>query len=521
MSQPIDAGSVLGGRYQVTELVLTSADGDLVLDGIDQVLNRPVSILLGSAANSSQLTASARDIANGVRYAAMQVLDLGISAGRTYLVTNLADAADLLDLVIQTDAPYVEPFFTDTLGSEIFGVSRSTEPQTYADDAEYYEDLDAQEEGRPAMLDRLPEINLNERIAGIKGRFGRGRGAAAPAAEDAAAVSTPASAAPLPQELEQTGKTSTVLPPAPSAPPKVQRIPAPTASPAASQRPAGAAAPRQAPVAEPVVTSTAALAAAAQSRGSAIGEDGQRNASTFPAAARGYSEAEEPYADYEEDESGEGGSKTMRLLVGALLCVVLVVAVVFAFNMLGPKAPGPVASATPASTEAGSPSGEGSDTPTPLAKPSISGVTRLVPDSPGLNAETDGTLSRLTDGNPATIYRSYSYSTPEFGGLASNMILVVELKKPATVTQIELAGLNGSGGAFEIRVGKTDDFSASTEVSSGSFTGPSITVPVPSGDNADKKVEYVFVNVTELPRLASGGNNSRPYGLQIGEIKVS
>ena len=63
MSQPIDAGAMLGGRYQVTELVLTSADGDQVLSGIDQVLNRPVSILVGSTgagARGPHLRAHAR-----------------------------------------------------------------------------------------------------------------------------------------------------------------------------------------------------------------------------------------------------------------------------------------------------------------------------------------------------------------------------------------------------------------------------------------------------------------------------
>src|SRR6185312_10623492 len=178
----------LGGRYQVTESVLTSADGDQVLSGIDQVLNRPVSILVGSTANASQLATSAREIATGERYAAVQVLDLGISEGNTYLVTNLAEPADLLDLVVQADSPYVEPFYTDTLGTEIFGVSRSSEPASYDDDAEYYEDQRAQEQQRPAMLDRLPEISLNEKLNNIKGRFTRGKQvppAAAPVAPHA------------------------------------------------------------------------------------------------------------------------------------------------------------------------------------------------------------------------------------------------------------------------------------------------------------------------------------------------
>jgi hypothetical protein len=79
VSQPIDVGSVLSGRYQVTESVLTTAEGDLVLGGIDQVLNRSVSIVVASATNSSQLATSAREIAMGERQANVQVLDLGIT----------------------------------------------------------------------------------------------------------------------------------------------------------------------------------------------------------------------------------------------------------------------------------------------------------------------------------------------------------------------------------------------------------------------------------------------------------
>ena len=101
MSQPIDVGSVLSGRYQVTETVLSSAEGDLVLGGIDQVLNRSVSIMVASTDNSSQLAASAREIAMGERASNVQVLDLGITdANQTYLVANVARSSDLLDLVL-------------------------------------------------------------------------------------------------------------------------------------------------------------------------------------------------------------------------------------------------------------------------------------------------------------------------------------------------------------------------------------------------------------------------------------
>ena len=39
MPQPIAVGAVLGGRYRITQHVVTSADQDMVFLGTDQVLN--------------------------------------------------------------------------------------------------------------------------------------------------------------------------------------------------------------------------------------------------------------------------------------------------------------------------------------------------------------------------------------------------------------------------------------------------------------------------------------------------
>ncbi|HEX7202458.1 MAG TPA: ABC transporter substrate-binding protein, partial [Arthrobacter sp.] len=108
MSNPIDVGSVLGGRYKVTATVLASHDHDLVLDGVDQVLNRPVSILVAGPGNTEQVAQSAREVATGERPGTVQVLDLGMSEAATYLITNHTSAADLLDLVVASNPPYVE-----------------------------------------------------------------------------------------------------------------------------------------------------------------------------------------------------------------------------------------------------------------------------------------------------------------------------------------------------------------------------------------------------------------------------
>ena len=121
MSEEIDSGTVLGGRYEVGELIVATEEGDRVFTGTDQVLNRTVSILTAAPANATRLAVAAREIAIETRPSPVQVLDLGISQSTTYLIAADADATDLLDLVIESATPYVEPFMTDTLGSEIFG----------------------------------------------------------------------------------------------------------------------------------------------------------------------------------------------------------------------------------------------------------------------------------------------------------------------------------------------------------------------------------------------------------------
>lgn len=180
MAQPFGVGDVVGGRYRITHHVVTSADQDIVFQATDEVLDREVSILLASRSNAKQVATSAKELATGERDSAVQVLDLGLTDERTYLISNQVDPNLLLDLVVPDAAPYVEPFFTDSLGQEIFGQSRVMEPETYEDDVEYYarlqgglgeggpEDQEPEEPGkgrrrRPAFLDKVSD-SLNKRL---------------------------------------------------------------------------------------------------------------------------------------------------------------------------------------------------------------------------------------------------------------------------------------------------------------------------------------------------------------------
>ena len=79
MSNPIDVGSVLGGRYKVTATVLASHDHDLVLDGVDQVLNRPVSILVAGPRTPNRLPRAPAKWPRANVPGNVQVLDLGVT----------------------------------------------------------------------------------------------------------------------------------------------------------------------------------------------------------------------------------------------------------------------------------------------------------------------------------------------------------------------------------------------------------------------------------------------------------
>lgn len=164
MPQPFGIGDVVGGRYRITHHVVTSADQDIIFQATDQVLGRQVSVLLASRANAKQVATSAKELAAGARHSQVEVLDLGLAEDRTFLISTMVDPNQLLDLVVPDTAPYVEPYYTDSLGSELFGQSREIAPQTYDDDAEYYARLgglaggEAQQRRRgrrPAFLDKV------------------------------------------------------------------------------------------------------------------------------------------------------------------------------------------------------------------------------------------------------------------------------------------------------------------------------------------------------------------------------
>lgn len=507
MSQSIDVGSVLGGRYKVTSSIVESHDGDLVLDGVDQILNRPVSILVSGPHNSEQLAQSAREVATGERHVGIQVLDLGTSHGATYLITNHAQAADLLDLIVAQDVPYVEPFFTESLGSEIFGEARSREPETY--DGLYdhgQQDYIQYPEGEPEPAVRpepvRPEPPREQRPA------------------------PPAQARPVPPP-----------PPAPprSARPNTSGLPAGAAAASAAAAAAGHAAPtsptqpkvtpwpgaaEQRPAADSTQPVTKAKSAEAPRQEPAAPSRG----GAFPPEARDASWSSGPGRLFDRDDELEEDDESTRpksvpWLVGGILAVVLIAALIFAFTTLGsvfqPQATGSksaTSGASASSTQA--PSAGQTQAPAPAVAPVVDSVTRLNPGELTFASQFDAKLPATYDGNPASYWSDMEFAREDWGGFAKSVSLAVKLKDVSDIKQVELDQLGATGGSVSVYTNAAPDLAGATLAGTSSFNGPQLVFQLPTA----VKAQYVIIQINALPKLANF--KVYPYGLRLAEIKA-
>ncbi|YCK82046.1 ABC transporter substrate-binding protein [Arthrobacter sp. D3-18] len=569
MSHPIDVGSVLGGRYKVTANVLTSHDQDQVLDGVDQVLNRPVSILVAGPGNAEQVAQSAREVATGERPGHVQILDLGISENTTYLITNHSTAPDLLDLVVATNPPYIEPFFTETLGSEIFGQPRTYEPETYdglyeddEHDAEYiqYDEngypIPSESDGEPEPVapartaphvPPMPSSSPSSPKSGIAGKLAAaaaGAGAAGVAAaaalkhagsknNDAGAGAT--GSADAGAGANGAGSRGGASPAVASQPPTQAVSSQPVSTSPVSSQPASRESASREPAAEPKVSlwseedygfSGSGAGAAAGGTGVAAGASGvanrgtdsgyERAASSFPAS----SAVTDDYADEDvyEDEAPEKEPRSLRWLVGGLLAAVLVVGLVLAVTNLGSLLPSGAPAATqstpaPQSSAAETEEPAPTEAPAPATPPEIEGITRLG-DFP-FAATYDKDLARAFDGNAASYWSDMEFASANWGGLFEDMPLVVKLKEPTEVKSVVLNQLGGSGGSISVYTNDRPAMDGAKLVGTNSFTSPELTMPLA----APTQTQYVIVVISALPKLAAPKTRFG-FGLRLAEVTV-
>lgn len=524
MSNPIDVGSVLGGRYKVTATVLASHDHDLVLDGVDQVLNRPVSILVAGPGNTEQVAQSAREVATGERPGTVQVLDLGMTEAATYLITNHTSAADLLDLVVASNPPYVEPFFTDTLGSEIFGQPRSHEPEPYDDEDHVEAGYINYSDTHPSQVDPYrqapavpPKPPTRPAAAPSSARKSTGASAVggAAAAGGALAGAAGAAAAGAGSGARNGSDTATRSTPLDAGQARDQQVSVPGNG---EGNPAG----------KPKVSLWSDddyASAEAKPSGNAPVEDELQPENTKPSlfgrsaapAAAGAS-----FDDRDGDDVDDAGRepRSMRWLVGGLLAVVLIAGLVFAVTNLGSLfAPQPQAVPTAPATNSGAPeaTAPGTQAPSsaaPAAPPAIENISRQ--GNFDFAATFDGDLVKSYDGNAASYWSDMEFASENWGGLAPQGVpLVVKLKSPATVSSITLSQLGGSGGNITVYTNDRPALDGAKAVGTNSFTSTDLTMPLAEPVQA----QYVIVAINSLPRLAAP-KTRYGYGVRLAEIKV-
>lgn len=468
MPQPIDVGSILGGRYKVTGRILASAENDIILDGLDQVLNRPVSILVAAIENSPNLTQSARDVATGSRVSNVSILDLGVEENSTYLIAARTSPADLLDLVVPMEPAeevYQEPFFTDTLGTEIFGKARDAAPIS---SAYVYEDNSPMTPAHP--------------ISG---------------------VTQPA----VPQPAVSQADTPT---------------PPPTAAVGAAAVASAAVVPPSLETAQPVSKVTLWD----EDDYAFINEDHEeslaeaRRPGTFPAEllTEDYAQVED---SLEEDDAENAPRATGRWLTGAIVSVLLIGALIFAISHITSLFPNSDNQAAGTSTAASPPPSDvqtPSTAPEPVAvAPVIKGLTDITVFAPGAPNYAEAFYPRLKDaidGNKATYWPTVEYSSAPFADQTDSINLVVELQAESTISSVTINQLAGTGGQFNILTNSKPELLGATKIGSGSFSAPDFTLTAAPG----VKAQYVIINFTELPRLQP--SVTYPFGLKITEISI-
>ena len=220
-----------------------------------------------------------------------------------------------------------------------------------------------------------------------------------------------------------------------------------------------------------------------------------------------------------KDDEPRREPRSVRWLVGGLLAAVLVVGLIFAVTNLGslfkssppPAADGTSSSSAPSQSSA-PPSGTASPAPA-AGPPAIESVTRL--GNFDFAATYDGDLGKTFDGNGASYWSDMEFATDNWGGLATEVPLVVKLKGPSKVSSVTLSQLGGSGGSISVFTNDRPALDGAKQVGVNSFTSQDLTMPLPEPVTA----QYVIVSIKALPKLAAPKTRFG-YGLRLAEVKV-
>ncbi|MCU1549027.1 MAG: transporter substrate-binding protein, partial [Arthrobacter sp.] len=119
------------------------------------------------------------------------------------------------------------------------------------------------------------------------------------------------------------------------------------------------------------------------------------------------------------------------------------------------------------------------------------------------------------DGNGASYWSDMEFATDNWGGLATEVPLVVKLEGPSQVSSVTLSQLGASGGNISVLTNDRPSLEGAKQVGSNSFTSPDLTISLQEPVTA----QYVIVSIKTLPKLAAP-KTRYGFGLRLAEIKV-
>jgi hypothetical protein len=221
--------------------------------------------------------------------------------------------------------------------------------------------------------------------------------------------------------------------------------------------------------------------------------------STGPGSTTGSGVLPAYVEDDEEDEGRPPGTSMLRLAGIIAACLLVLVAVVIAFNLGRGKTPLGTTKDETSQSPSGSPS---SSSPSATAAP-ITGVTAHDFDPQGTDGgENPDEVSRALDGDPSTYWQTSRYQQ-QFGpgGLKTGVGLVLDLQKSHDVSEVDLTTVGSPTG---ISIYVTDDDPQNLvglqPVGTTEITGTKGTVSL------DQPVSgrYVVVWLTKLPAVPGG-----------------
>lgn len=203
--------------------------------------------------------------------------------------------------------------------------------------------------------------------------------------------------------------------------------------------------------------------------------------------------------------------------MAALVVVAAVLGIVGVSRIGRSETPAPAAT-TSTAVVAAKPTPTASPTPTPSATTTAAALTPVgivqaqAWDPQGDNQEGNASAPRSFDGDGTTLWRSQTYRTAPFGGLAKTGIgLILDLGQQTAVRQVQVDLRGGSD--LTAYVASRESLDGATSIGTSSGVDGTVTFTAPAGG---AKGQLVILWFTRLAPDGEGG-----FRAQVAEVRVS